>query len=98
MLPNAWEHSLWYDIWPHTPLDYLWSTLITQPCIVIVSDAAVLPNGQAMCAWTIWAGQPIWSGEGYVPRNPDDIYSSLAEPIEFILLSSFSSNMSNYTH
>ncbi len=44
-----------------------------------MSDAAVHNNGTATCAWVIWAGHDLWSGEGYIPGIADEMYSGLAE-------------------
>jgi len=49
------------------------------PQILLVSDAAVHPNGTGTCAWVIWANAEVWSGKGYVPGPITDMYSGLAE-------------------
>jgi len=54
-----------------------------------VSDAAVSPNGTGTCAWIIWAGAEVWSGEGYVPGPPQDMYSGLAEAYGIYTVLSF---------
>jgi len=36
-------------------------------------------NGQATCAWVIWASRELWSRKGYIPDHLDDMYLGLAE-------------------
>jgi len=76
---TTWEEPLWHEIRPHTHIDSLRSQLLNTTRITIVSDAAVHTNSHGTCAWVIWANSELWTGEGFVPGHPQDMYSGLAE-------------------
>jgi len=63
----------------HTHMDTLWFHILATTRILIVSDAAVNPDGSGTCTWTIWANLELWSGEGHIPAHHNDMYSGLAE-------------------
>jgi len=77
--PVEWAQPLWSEICPHAHSDTLHQALLSNTQILLVSDAAVHPNGTGTCAWTIWANTELWSGEGYVPGTIEDMYSGLTE-------------------
>jgi len=85
----AWADNLWFHIRPHAHTDTLRSALLANLPIKLVSDAAVHPNGTGTCAWVIWAGAEVWSGEGYVPGTIQDMYSGLAEAYGIYTVLSF---------
>jgi len=76
---HTWAEPLWHNVRPLAHTDTLRHMLANTTRIVIVSDAAVQNNGNATCAWTIWANYDLWTGEGYVPGPSNDMYSGLAE-------------------
>jgi len=61
---TSWADPLWHSIRPHAHTDTLRSTLLANIQILLVSDAAIHPDGTGTCAWVIWAGTEVWSGEG----------------------------------
>jgi len=65
---------------------------------MLVSDAAVHPNGTGTCMWVIWAGAEVWSGEGYVPGSIQDMYSGLAEAYGIYTVLSFLSSICATIH
>ncbi len=87
--PDDWAQPLWTEIHPHAHTDTLRNALLTTTRIILVSDAAVHPNGTGTCAWTIWANAEVWSGEGYVPGLVNDMYSGLAEAYGIYTVISF---------
>jgi len=70
---------LWYDIRPHAHINTLQAQILSKIQILLVSNAAVHPNGRGTFAWSIWANTELWSGEGYAPGPPNDMYLGLAE-------------------
>jgi len=76
---TEWAHNLWHEIRPHAHTDQLREALITKNRIILVSDAAVHNTGQATCAWVIWSGDKLWSGEGYIPGSYDETNSGQAK-------------------
>jgi len=75
----------------------LHSALLANLKIMLVSDAAVHPNGTGTCTWVIWAGAEVWSGKGYVPGPPHNMYSGLAEAYGiYTVLSFFLQYMCHY--
>jgi len=67
----------------------LHSALLANLKIMLVSDAAVHPNGMGTCVWVIWASAEVWSGKGYVLGPPQDMYSGLAEAYRLYMVLSF---------
>jgi len=92
---HAWANPLWHSIHPHAHTDTLHSTLLANIQILLVSNAAVHPNGMGTCAWVIWARTKVWSGEGYAPGHLQDMYSGLAEAYGIYTVLSF---FLQYTH
>jgi len=88
-LMHAWADPLWHSIHPHAHTDTLHLALLANFHILLVSDAAVHPNGTGTCAWVIWAGTEVWSGKGYAPDNLQDMYSGLAEAYGIYTVLSF---------
>jgi len=76
---TTWEEPLWHEIQPHAHIDTLQAQLLNVTHITIVSDAAVHANSHGTCSWVIWANSELWTGEGFVPGHPQDMYSGLAE-------------------
>jgi len=92
-----WADKLWFQIRPHAHTDTLRSALLANLKIICVSNAAVHPNGTGTCVWVIWAGAEVWSGKGYVPGPPQDMYSGLAEAYRiYTVLSFFIQYMHHY--
>ncbi len=86
---TAWANPLWHSICPHAHTNTLRSALLANIQILLISDAAVHPDGTGTCAWVIWAGTEVWSGEGYVPGHLQDMYSGLAEAYGIYTVLSF---------
>jgi len=86
---TAWADPLWHSIHPHAHTDTLRSALLANIQMLLVSDAAVHPNGTGTCTWVIWAGTKVWSGEGYAPGHSQDMYSGLAEAYGIYTVLSF---------
>jgi len=76
---SEWVNNLWSEMRPHAHTDQLREAIIHNNRIILVSDAAVHNNGQATCAWVIWSGTMLWSGEGYIPGRYDDANSGQAK-------------------
>ncbi len=93
--PVAWAQPLWNDIRPHAHNDTLRQALLTNNQVLLVSDAAVHPNGTGTCAWTIWATSKLWSGEGYIPGTIEDMYSGLAKAYGLYTVISFLNHYSD---
>jgi len=75
----------------------LCSALLANLKIMFVSNAAVHPNGTGTCTWVIWASAEVWSGKGYVPGPPQDMYSGLVEAYGiYTMLSFFIQYMCHY--
>jgi len=72
---TTWADLLWHSICPHAHTNTLRSALLANIQILLVSDAAVHPDRTGTCAWVIWAGTKVWSGEGYTPGHLQDMYS-----------------------
>jgi len=66
--------------------------------IIIVSDAAVHADNCGTCAWTIWSNTKLWTGKGFVPGNPDNMYSGLAEAYGICTALSFLHQYCIYFH
>jgi len=77
--PAPWVEPLWHAVQPHAHNDTLQSAILLKWKIVIVSNAVVHPSGFGTCAWIIWSGSKLWSGEGCIPSTTIDLYSGLAE-------------------
>jgi len=95
-LQFGWSHCQWsghncYGLrYVPTLIPTPSATLSSQTTrIILVSDAAVHPNGTGICAWTIWANSEVWSGEGYVPGLVNDMYFGLAEVYAIYTVLSF---------
>jgi len=86
---EVWANNLW----PHMHSNQLLTALINNTRITVVSNAAVHNNGQAMCAWIIWAQQELWSGEGYIPSKHDAMNSGLAEAYGMATILGFLNHM-----
>jgi len=86
---EPWEEPLWHDIQLHAHINTLRTQLINTTCIIIVSNAAVHADNRGTCTWTIWSNTKLWTGEGFVPGNPDDMYSGLAEAYRIYTALSF---------
>jgi len=76
---ETWTEPLWHDIQPHEHIDTLWSQILSKTWTILVSNAAVHPNGQGTFVWTIWANSKLWSGEGYAPGPPSNMYLGIAK-------------------
>jgi len=87
--PEPWAEPLWHDVRPHAHIDTLRAQILNTTRIILVTDAAVQPDGKGTCAWTIWSNTELWSGEGYVPGTSKDMYSGLAEAYGLYTVLSF---------
>ncbi len=87
--PVEWAQSLWHDIRPHAHTETLCSAILANTKILLVSNAAVHPNGTGTCTWTIWANTEVWSGEGYAPGPILHMYSRLAKAYGIYTVLSF---------
>jgi len=74
--PIDWALPLWHCIRPLQPLDTLIQTIHTQKHLTICSDTSVDAAKHSSCAWTIHDNTTLWQGEGVVPGNCNDTYSS----------------------
>jgi len=76
---ERWEEPLWNEIQLHAHIDTLHAQLINMTWIIIVSVATIYADNHGTCAWTIWSNTELWTGKGFVPGHPDNMYSGLAE-------------------
>jgi len=93
---HDWADLLWHSIHPHAHTDMLQSALLANLQIILVSDVAVHPDGTGTCAWIIWAGTEVWSGEGYAPSLLQDMYSGLVEAYGIYTVLSFFLQYTSY--
>jgi len=50
---DEWADTLWHNIWPHAHTDTLQSALLANLQILLLSDAAIHPDGTETCTWVI---------------------------------------------
>jgi len=78
-LPEMWDLPLWHWMCPTTPIDELLQVIQHQKALIISSNASVNAAKHSCCAWSLYGGTTLWQGEGIVPGNCNDTYSSRSE-------------------
>jgi len=77
--PTMWDSLLWDLVCCHELIATLRGAIQEGQPITIISDASVNHQNYGACALAIWSQQLLWSSEGRVPSNQNNIYSGLAK-------------------